>query len=224
MSIDTPRVSRYLVPALLVLLTVLSLGPAVAEDADNAVRRIEQSFFAGDSSKVEVDLVVGSLEIEGVRGRNAEVELILTCDRADSEACKRRANRIQLAPRLAGDKLIFRLKNTSRARLQGIQAEMKLRLPRDLAVEVDLAGGDVLVKGMRGHVEVDSATGDVDIVFPQKRVASVKLDVGVGEADLWLRDSRVEGRGFPRSVTWRGSGQSNIEVDLAAGDITVRLE
>ncbi|MEM9595849.1 MAG: DUF4097 family beta strand repeat-containing protein [Acidobacteriota bacterium] len=225
-SLKTPLPLTSATSTLAILLgAALFLGalPAFADD-DGAIRRIEQSFFAGDAKKIEVDLTVGSLQVEGVRGRNAEVELILTCDRTDSEACKRRANRIQLVPRISGDRLYLKLKRTSRARLQGISADMRLRLPRDLAVEVDLAGGDVVIKNMRSHLEVDSAAGDVDIVFPEKRVASVNLDVGVGSADLWLEDSRVEGRGFPRSVTWRGSGEANLEVDLGAGDITVRLE
>ena len=211
-----------LAPAALVALAALILTGAVARAE---TRRIEQTFFAGNARSVEVDLTIGSLSIEGTDGRDAEVHLILTCDRADAELCERRANRIRLVPRLSGDHLSFRLKNTPRGLAGGIGAEMRLKIPRRLALEVDIAGGDVFITGMRHHIEVDSAGGDIDIGgVPQSGLQSVKVDVGIGKADLWLRDGHIKGSGFPRSITWRGSGSARIELDLGAGNANVRLE
>lgn len=214
----TPRVALPL--ALIVVLALVS-PPADAEE----VRRLEQTYFVGDATWLELDQTLGSVRVEGVEdSRSVEVEMIVTCTVDDIERCREKAERLRLAPRVSGDVLAVRLKNTPRGRLFGLDAEMVVRAPRNMALEIDLGGGDVFVEKMISHLEIDSGGGDVDVVFPQDRVKQVKIDVGLGNAELWLRDSKVEGRGFPRSIDWTGSGVAEIEIDLGGGDARVRLE
>ena len=206
----------------LAVVAAVSATPALAE---KVTRRLDQSYFVGSATELEIDLILGSLEVRGSDdGRNVTVELILTCSRDDDAKCQRRANRIVLEPRISGNKLALRLDGTARGQAGGIQAEMIVRSPRDLTLEIDLAGGNVLVEGMRSHVEIDSGGGDVDFVGSQDAVKTFKADVGFGVAHLWLRDSKVEASGFPRSITWRGSGTAEVEIDLGGGNMNARLE
>ncbi|MEM1179832.1 MAG: hypothetical protein AAGM22_15905 [Acidobacteriota bacterium] len=211
---------RFLLCALPSLAAFVATAPAVAEP----VHTIKQSYFAGDASGVDIELVLGSLAIEGTRGRNVEIEVELTCNRDDAAKCKRRAERIRLRPRLSGEKLYLSLENTPRGRAGGIEATMTVRMPRKMGLEIDIAGGDMKIEDIRGNIEIDSAGGSVDLKGTADRVGTFKADVGFGKGELILRDSRIEASGIPRSITWRGSGSQRIEIDLGGGEITARLD
>ena len=150
--------------------------------------------------------------------------MTIECRREDLEKCRRRAERIRLRPRTKKSTLVVKLKNTPRGRVQGLKARIRLKVPRDLALDVNVRGGGVWVGGMESHVEIDSLAGDVALTHRQELVESLKVDVGAGDADLWLADSRVKGHGFPRTLRWYGSGPARINVDVGTGDVAVRLE
>ncbi|MDA8016822.1 MAG: hypothetical protein MPN21_05170 [Thermoanaerobaculia bacterium] len=206
------------------LLLALGLGFVSATQAEE-VRRVEQSYFAGDAERVKVRLTFGSLEVIGTTDRDAQVELIIDCRREDLDKCRRRAERIRLQPRISRGTLHLNLKNTPRGQAQGLGATMKVRIPRHLGLEIDVSGGDVSVHGMTSHLEIDTGGGDIEATFPQDQVEYVKIDVGFGSADLWTKDgNRIEGSGFPKSITWRGTGTARVEVDLGGGEAEIRLQ
>ena len=209
----------------LVLLSLLLAFPIFADDvAPTQVRTISQDVYPGQAGMVKIDLAIGDLDIEGSDGRDVEVEVYLFCHRSDVDGCTARAQRIYLEPRMRRGRLQIQLKRTPRNRAQGVSARMKVKVPRHLELEVDVAGGDVTIAGMQGSMEIDGLSGDVDIVHQRHLTHQVKVDVGVGKVDLWLGDSRIEGTGFPRSLNWLGSGTARIEVDRGSGDVAVRLE
>ncbi|MEO1367649.1 MAG: hypothetical protein AAFX50_10775 [Acidobacteriota bacterium] len=215
-----PRLSPSPLLAAFALLAATSALPAAAEP----IQTIEQSYFAGDAKAVDIELILGSLRVEGTDGRNVEILVELSCNREDSAKCKRRAERIRLRPRLSGEELFLSLENTPRGRAGGIEATMTVRMPRAMALEIDIAGGDMRIAGVEGDIEVDSAGGSVDLKGTQDRVGVFKADVGFGKGELTLRDSVIEAGGIPRSITWRGSGTQRIEIDLGGGEIIARLE
>jgi hypothetical protein len=215
-------ISRLLVG---VLLGVAAFSSAAAALAQVDVRHMSQSYFAGDAQRVKIHLTFGSLEVEGTSERNAEVELTIQCRRDDVEKCRSRAERIRLQPSISKGTLHLNLKNTPRGQAQGLDAVMKVRLPSNLGLEVDISGGDVTVHGMTSDLEIDSGGGDVEATFPQDRVEYVKIDVGFGHASLWTKDgNRIEGSGFPRSITWRSTGTAKVEVDMGGGGAEIRLQ
>lgn len=198
-------------------------GAAAAQEQQ--VRKVQQTYFAGDLRRVEVDLAIASLRIEGSEGNNVEVELTIECSRQDATKCQQRANQIQLHPRASQDKLRIDLRNTPAGRLGGIRASMLVKMPKRLDLEVDFTGGDVTVLGMLGHIEIDTATGAVDVTYGQDLVGKVKVSLGAGSGELLLRDgSKVGASGWPRSIHWQGQGQAEIEVDGGASYVTVRLQ
>ena len=212
------KAKRFLV---LFLLTAVST-PVFAQQA--AVRSLRQEVSLGSASLVQVKLSIGDLTLEGSDGANVEIELTLNCNRINPEVCEQRAERVRLAPRVKRGELRVRLKNTPRARLRGIQARMMVRIPRHVPLEVDLTNGDLQVSGMRSHINVNSGGGDVDIAAERAGTGEVEVDVGLGQADLWLGEERIKGTGWPRSLNWKGSGAAAIEVDVVGvGDVAVRL-
>ncbi len=197
---------------------------AVPGLAEEPVRRFEQKVFAGEVHTLEVDLGVGNIDIEGTDGRDVEINIELFCVRQDAVKCQRRAERIELVPRRNKGRLKVRLKGTPRGRAGGVSADMVLRIPRRLGIEVDLQGGNLVVSGLSSHIEVDVAVGDVDLKGQQSDVAKVSASVAVGKADLWLGEGHIQGTGFPRSLKWQGSGEAEWEVDVGTGNVAIHLQ
>jgi len=203
------------------LLTFLT-GTAFAAEVE--IKTFQQPYLLGTAHLVNVDMSFGEIRVEGYDGPQVEVEFRLTCKREDLEKCRRRAERLQLVPRVKKEKLVIHLRKTPRGRIQGIRALLLLRVPRNVPLDVDLRSGQVFVSGMRANVEIDVAFGDADLVAKHGDVGDVDVDVVAGKAELWLGDGHLKGSGWPRSIKWRGPGESRINVDVGTGKARVRLE
>ncbi len=212
---------RKHIPVLLILLTCLTVTAAAAEVE---IKTFQQRYVLGTADLVNVDMSFGEIRVEGYDGSEVEVEFRLTCKREDLEKCRRRAERLRLVPRVKGRKLVVRLEKTPRGKIQGIRALLVLRVPSDVALDVDLRSGEVFVESMRSDVEIDVAFGDADLVAKHDGVGDVDVDVVAGKAELWLGDGHLKGSGWPRSIKWRGPGESRINVDVGTGKARVRLE
>lgn len=206
--------------SLISLLLLLLAAPALAEEA----RKLESEIFPGEAGLVHIDLSFGSLTVEGSDEPNVRAEVVIECGREDLEKCKQRAQRIRIRPRVKKGALVVKLKNTPRGRVQGLKAAMRVWVPRELPLDVNVRGGGVWVGGMKSHVEIDSFSGDVDLTHEHDRVRSVDVDVAFGKADLWIPGGRIQGSGFPRSLNWHGPGEAKLNVDVGTGDVAVRLE
>lgn len=204
------------------LLLTLLTGRAFATEVE--IKSFKQSYLLGEARLVNVDMSFGEIRVEGYDGSEVEVEFRLTCKREDLEKCRRRAERLRLVPRVKSEKLVVRLRKTPRGRIQGIRALLLLRVPRNVPIDVDLRSGQVFVNGMRSNIEIDVAFGDADLVARHGDVGDVDVDVVAGKAELWLGDGHLKGSGWPRSIKWRGPGESRINVDVGTGKARVRLE
>ncbi len=197
-------------------------GPA---KADVQVRSEQQVFYPGGATKAHLQLPFGDLKVEGSDGRDLEVNMSLACSREDLARCQDRARKLRIVARSDGQTIRIRLKNSGRGRIRGIKAELSVKVPRRLHLELDQAAGGLEVSGMAASLEVDNSAGDVDIRYPQAQAGEVNIKVAVGEVSLVTQDgNRLDGTGFPRSIKWRGPGSHKIEIDMTAGDATVRLE
>jgi hypothetical protein len=212
---------RHLSLAVLLFAALLFTAPLAAQDIE--VSTTSQAFLLGDAQKIHLELVVGSLTVQGTDSGTVETELKLLCSRSDLEKCRRRAHRVHVAPRIDKNVFELRLKNTPRGKATGISAELLVRVPHGVPVEIDARGGDVSVSDLRSDLEIDGVAGTINVHFTQRLVRNVKIDVGAGRADLWVDDAHIEGSGFPRGVNWTGSGDYDIEIDLGAGDVDVTL-
>lgn len=212
---------RKHIPILLILLTFLAAAAAAAEVE---IKAFQQSYLLGTARLVNVDMSFGEIRVEGYDGSEVAVEFRLSCKREDLDKCRRRAERLRLVPRMKGKKLVVRLKKTPRGRIQGIRALLLLRVPKDVPLDVDLRSGQVFVNGMRSDIEIDVAFGDADLVAKHALVSDVDVDVVAGKAELWLGDGHLKGSGWPRSIKWRGPGESRINVNLGTGKARIRLD
>jgi hypothetical protein len=214
------RQTRYLTGTAL-----LALALTVPAAAQVEVLKIEKTLFPGTATTLHADVTFGGVAIEGTDGRDVQVEVLVECTREDIEACRARAHQVLLRPRVKKDKLIVKLKYTPRTRVRGLKASLRLKVPRNLVLDVNVRSGGVRVEGMTSNIEIDTVSGDVELTYPLQRAGSVNVDVGFGRADLLLPDqTRVEGSGFPKRVDWKGTGPAFLEIDIGTGDATIRLQ
>ena len=189
------------------------------------VRRVEQTYVPVESRAVRLDLSFGDIVVRGADREDVGIEIVLSCPSGrDQVKCQNRAARLVLEARNRTDHLVLRLRRTPRARLHGIRSDMTVHVPSDHNVEVDVRAGSVEISGVNHDIEVDIGSGDTTIFYPQAAVSHVKGHVGAGRANLWLEDeSQIEGSGWPRSFSWRHTGNGTVEIDAGTGDISVRL-
>ena len=184
----------------------------------------ENHYLVGDARKIEVNLGFGEIQIEGTDSSQIGIEFRLTCSREDLDKCRRRGERIRLVPRMRKGKFVIGLRHTPQGKVQGLKAHVKLAVPRDVPLDVDMVGGDVFVTRMRSDVNIAGGGGDVDVVAAHDGTGNVNVKVVAGKAELWMGEGHMRGAGFPRSIRWRGPGRSRIKIDLGTGDARVRLE
>ncbi len=216
-------ISKRFFPAF--FFSVLLAFPLTAQSSGGVeVRHEAQRYLLGNATRIDVNLPFGDLRVEGYEGDEVEIEFGVTCRRQNVDKCRRPAERIRVVPRIHGDRFVIGLRNTPRGRIEGVAATMSLRLPRHVALDVDLTSGDVFVTRMDSDVSVAGSIGDVDVVARQGQAGTVNVSVVAGQAELWLDDGHLLGSGFPRAIRWRGSGSATIRVKLGTGDARVRLE
>lgn len=221
MRIHTSTLLAFLTLATLALSAPLR---AASDRADVEIYSDHNQYLLGDARKIEVNLSFGEVQVEGTEGSEIGIEFRLTCSRRDLDKCKQHGQRVRVVPRIKKNKFVVRLEHTPRGKIQGLRGHVKLLLPEDVPLDVDMVGGDVFVRRMLSDVVIAGAGGDVDVVARHEATGKVNVKVVAGKAELWLGDGHMKGAGFPRSIRWQGPGSSRIDIDLGTGDARVRLE
>lgn len=211
-------------PLTLPTLLVAALLAAAPVRADVEIHSDHQRYVVEAAQKIKVDLSFGRLQVEGTDARDVEVDFRLTCTRQDLDKCRRRGERIRVVPRVKGANFVIYLEHTPRGRIQGIKAELTLKIPKGLPLDVDMGGGDVFVTRMLSDVVIAGGGGTIDVIARHERVGDVNVKVVAGKAELWMGDGYMKGGGFPRSIRWQGPGRSRIDIDWGTGDARIRLE
>lgn len=205
------------------LLLAAAAVPAVADD-DRTVRTLGKKFAAGSLSGLVLDVPVGEVTLEVWAEDAVDVVARLRCDR-DSRRCEQAAQKVRLIAGSRDGKLRLRFEDWPKARSRNLHALVEVRVPRALAVDVDLGVGELNVDGLEGDLRADLGVGEVNVAMPEAAVQSVTLDTGIGEASLHTRQRTYERAGLiARRIRWReGSGKSVVEVDCGVGEIDVTL-
>lgn len=198
---------------------------ALPAAADEVVRTLERQFSAAEATRIHLEFPVGELKIEAGSGREVEVHVDLKCDSKRKTRCVEATKVIELVGS-TGDRLHVELKGWPKSGSRGMEADVRVTVPRDLPLQADLGVGELGVSGMEADLSVDLGVGDVNIVMPESAVRSVSVDTGVGDANVYAAGQHIEGSGFiSKDVKWtKGEGKARVSVDLGVGDAEVRLQ
>jgi hypothetical protein len=202
---------------------LLSAFPAYA-GRDEVVRRFVKQFPANDVDRVLVDIPVGEVIIEGSDDRQVGLDVKLECDERGG-ACEELSKRIRIVYSRDGGDLTLRLKEWPKSRNKGLEAHVRVSVPRDLQLKADLGVGELRIAALEGGVDADLGVGELNITMPASAVASVSADAGIGDANLTAAGRRYESAGLiAREIRWnKGTGRAHVDADCGVGEINVRL-
>ena len=194
-------------------------------DNDVVVRHFDKQLAVGDAKRVLVDIPVGQVVIEGTNDRQVHFEVSLECDHKESE-CAEIAKRVRVVYSTEDDELALRIKEWPKTRNKGLQARVRVQVPRNLPLVADLGVGELRVENMASDVRADLGVGELSITMPESAVATVDADTGVGEANLSAGGRRFESSGLiAKEINWsKGPGKSRVEADCGVGEISIALK
>lgn len=210
--------------ALLLTAVLLSAVPA---SADSVVRSFRQQIPAAGSDKIHLDFPVGEVTVEGWDGAQVDIDVKVACNNEWSARCEERAKEVRLVYNTSGDQIDVNFKSWPKLTgSKGLHVLAHIKVPRGLAVNVELGVGELNVKGTEGDLTADLGVGEVNIRLSKESVGSVDLDTGVGESSLVAAGRRYESAGLvSREIKWhKGSGRAEVNVDCGVGEIDVVLD
>ncbi len=201
---------------------------ATAAHAGSRAREISRRFSLAADQAVRLDLSVGEIRIEGADIDKVEAELRIECRWGNDEDCDRLLEKVDLDSRSTSRRLILEIVSDSSWRQTKLEIEGDFRVPRDVALEVDMGVGELTIEGVTADLSADLGVGELSIRIPAATVRSVGLDAGVGEAKLLGAGTFVEGRRsmlVGSEVFWDdGAGEARVRADVGVGEVTVYLE
>jgi len=197
--------------------------PACA-DRDVVVRHFVKQFPAGGLERILVDVPVGEVTIEGSSSAQVELEVNLECDNRGG-TCEDLAKRVRVVFLHEGGDLTLRVKEWPKSRNKGLEAHVRVLMPRRLPLRADLGVGRLSISGLESDVSADLGVGQLNITLPAAAVGSVSADTGIGEAGLVAAGRRYKSAGLvAREIRWnKGTGKARVEADCGVGEIDVRL-
>ncbi len=208
---------------LILPLAAILLG-ALPAAADDVVRTLNQAFPVNAATEIDLDFPVGELIVEAWDEPQVKVEARLECD-SKSGRCAEAAKALRLTANTSPQRLSVELQGWPKGGTRGLEAHVRVKVPRDLPLTAALSVGEMTISGMESDLDADVGVGEVRVAMQKSAVSSVHLDTGVGEAHLSAGGKRYESSGFiAKELSWtRGTGQADIEVDCGVGEINVEL-
>lgn len=212
-----------------VALTTIALALSLATVARAAVLETEpQVFPVGKAQRVHLEFPVGDLRVVPGDGDRVELHLQVRCSRGSSADCNEFANRLVLESRERDGVLHLHLDKFPKFRNNGLSLRGELRVPRQLAVRLEMGVGDLDVTGIEGDLDVDLGVGEAMVTLPKRTTSAVHVKTGVGEATIVGSGTSVQRSGVVGSSTkWvapEGGGRSSVKLAVGVGEATVRLD
>lgn len=214
---------KKLVP--IVAVALLGALPPPPAAADEVVRTLDRQISAAEASRIHLDFPVGELEVEAGSGRQVEVHVELECDSPRKARCVEAAKAVELVAS-SGGRVHVELKGWPKTGTRGLEATVRVTVPRDLPLTAELGVGEMRISGLESDLSADIGVGEVTVVMPESAVGEVHVDTGVGDANLSAGGRHFEGSGFVgKELSWtKGPGKAEIRIDCGVGEAQVRLE
>lgn len=226
------EVARYRVLLRCLILPGLLASMVVPAGAAETVRTVEASVEIADQKVLKVSHGIGEVRVLPLleSGRRVEVQAEVLCSRFNRR-CRQWAGGVSIELRPRSESIALDL-DTNQSRVFGgsMQVNLIIRVPEQLAIEIDLGVGRVSVDGRArlAGIDIDLGVGDVDLVLRERSVSSIRFEIGVGTARIEPRDGPARRSSFivgSNDVGWRGDvGEAKVRVDIGVGAGRATLE
>jgi len=214
-------VKKILLTLTAVLAALLWTLPA---HANETVRSFNKQIPADGVKLLDLDFSVGEVNVEAWDGPAVQLDVQLQCHR-DSSSCRSAAQNVRLVFSTDAGTLRIATKDWPKLRGHGLEAKIRVQMPRRLALKADLGVGQMEIAGLAGDVKADLGVGQLTLTLPESAVGTVRADTGVGETSLFAGGRHYESGGLiTRELHWtKGTGSARISADCGVGEIDVKL-
>src|SRR4030095_5471293 len=119
---------------------------ALPASADDVVRTLSQRYPTGGAQSVALDVPVGELIVNVWDQDQVNVDVRLECDSGKSR-CAELAKNVKLVGGGKGDRLRVESDGWPKGNHDGLEAHVRVSMPRDLALYADLGVGKLQISG-----------------------------------------------------------------------------
>ena len=206
----------------LATLCVLTAAPARA-----VVLETEPHIYpVAAHQRVRLEFPVGELKVIPTDEASVRFDLRVRCHGSDEGRCEELANRLVLDSDDEGNTLHLKLQKYPKWHNHGMTVMGELRVPRALAVRIEMGVGELTIDGIEGDLDVELGVGEAAIRAAKAHAGHVSVETGIGDANIHGGGTDTESHGFIGSrATWvAGNGHSAVRLHVGVGEGTVRLE
>ena len=216
---------RRRLPAVFAFVTAAALPLAAAAGGSTDVRTLTGNVTAAGADTVRIDAPVGEFHIEGAATASVAVEVKVRCEKPVAADCRRKAERIELTAAARGNGIVVEVRGWPKGGNDGLSLSLHATVPRDLPLAGEFGVGELNVEGVEAGARLELGVGEMNVSVPADSVRSAELEVGVGEAALYVGTRRIDGKGFlGREISWAsGRGRHVVDAEVGVGEIEVRL-
>jgi hypothetical protein len=208
---------------------LLLLASSLAASASDNQKKLTAQIDVASAQSISLDIPVGKLVVQGVKGNALEAEVTATCkdEKAeDKEACQALLNGLNWSKKVG--------KNTELALLpvkiveyEDVTVEVKITLPENKPLNVKLAAGELHINGTSACLNAEVNAGDLSMNLKAAQVASALLKSKVGDVNLTTAaGEKISGERamlVGAELAWKGKGSCHLKANLLAGEARVIL-
>jgi hypothetical protein len=195
--------------------------------SNEPVRVIESDRSVGAALKLRVDLAIGDVVVRGEDVDRISVRLLIFCDKKprDRASCDEHARDLAISGSSDGDVLKVGVDGDRNSVSRRLRLRLELRLPKSLAVEVNVRDGQVRVDDLVASTKVEVDQGTIDLTLPEADVEELELKAG-GTARVERGGDLITAKGTLRGeLRWkRAGGVVRVKASSALGDVRVVLK
>lgn len=210
-----PHALTFAIGALL-----LSTAPLTSA-GERAIK--DYSFELDGIDRIELHGAVGEMNIIHTDVKHVTVVLEITENDDDDGWFGRDndidVNAVELESDVRGNRLVLRQTD------KHLNIDWTVELPTVAETSVEFGVGEVDGEFGDTSLRVELGVGDIDLTLPASAVGDIDLSAGVGDARLRGAETEHQDRTFvSQSVSGRGAGNHDLDVEVGVGDIDVRLD
>jgi hypothetical protein len=216
---------RRRLPAVCAFALAAALPLAAHAGGSADVRTLTGNVTAAGAERVSVDAPVGEFHLRGAATSTVAVEVKVRCEKPVAADCRRKAERIELRTETEGDAVTVEVRGWPKGGNDGLSLSLHVTVPRDLPLSGEFGVGELTVEGLEAGARLELGVGEMNVELAADSIRRADLEVGVGEAVLYVGGRRIEGKGFlGREIDWTsGRGRHALDAEVGVGEIEVRL-
>ncbi len=207
----------------LTLITVFSSAAVFATEGERTITMQEN---VSQAQLIKLSVPAGDVEIVGTPGNSITAVATGVCQKDAQENCTQLFKELGWSKK-AGSVTELGLTPASITRYDHVTIKVKISVPKDKKLEVNLGAGELRIEGTSACLTADVNAGAIKITTKESQLASAALSAKVGDVKLVTANGEtIEGDRsllVGASLAWNGAGACHTKASVLAGEVLIVL-